>query len=336
MYITGGIGSSDAGEAFTIDYDLPNLTAYSESCAAIALAFFAKRMLMIDINSKYADIIEKIFYNGLLSSISLDGKAFFYENPLEIFPKFKYRDSSIGDGTTRLPITQRLKLFECSCCPPNISRLIASIGDYIYSQDKDTLYIHQFINSKTIIEDMEIIQSTNYPCDGMINIKVKGFNGKIIAIRIPAWCDSYKIKLNGELTNPKTSNGYAVIDYITSFELTINFEMKVQLIEANPRVIENAGRVAVTRGPIVYCMEGCDNGELLKGIFITDNLNSEIKFDELINSNILFVDGFKRKDTALLYQRVSNDYLPQRLKLIPYFAFANRGETEMQVWLLKR
>lgn len=342
MYITGGIGSSNTGEAFTIDYDLPNLTAYTESCASIALALFAKRMLLLDNDSIYSDIAERVFYNGFLSSISLDGKSFFYENPLEIDPKLHNRDVSVEMGKSRYPITQRLEVFDCSCCPPNISRFFASIADHLYTYDDNTLFVHHYMNSTTNVNildtEVKVAQETHYPADGHILITVDGFENKEIAVRLPFWCENYSISVNGLPAKFYIKKGYAYIKCESGeCKIHLDFEMKPQLIETLPDVQDNAGRVALQRGPIVYCLEGVDNGNNLREISIDSTLDVHMEFDNNIGTNILRCKGYRKDiDNSSLYQPISNKYKEQELRFIPYYAFANRGETEMIVWIQKK
>ena len=262
MYITGGIGSSSCGECFTLDYDLPNLLAYSESCAALGLALFANRMQRLDVDSVYGDIIEKVIYNGFMSSVSLDGKSFFYENPLEVIPYLDRRDVSAAAFRNKIhwPQSRRQAVFGCSCCPPNITRFIPSIANMLYTEDGQTLYVHQYMQSKSELtldgKTVSIEQKTSYPEKGRVRITVKGASVKL-AVRIPAWCDSFK----GE-----TVKGYAYYDLKDGETLDLDFKMKVKLIEARPEAIFNCGRYAVMRGPVVYCMESCDNGPYVRDI----------------------------------------------------------------------
>lgn len=345
MYITGGIGSSYVGEAFTIDYDLPNLTAYSESCAAIGLAYFASRMLLIDVDSLYGDITERVLYNGFLSSISLDGKSFFYENPLEIRPELVNRDISIDTGKGRLPITQRKEVFDCSCCPPNIARFIASIGNFLYSSNDDTLFIHHFMPSKVVTsciggELSEIVQETKYPLDGAITVTLKSNSVKTMAFRIPNWCENYSFKLNGSDADLEVKKGYAYISRSTKETdiIDINYDMKPQLIETSPNVQENSGRVALQRGPILYCLEAVDNGPLLRDIQIDGSGQYEVINDTYFGAPIVKTTGYHRKLEDFqdqLYKPFSQRLEKIQLTFIPYYGFANRGETEMLVWILK-
>lgn len=328
MYVTGGIGSTSAGEAFTFDYDLPNIIAYTESCAAIGLAFFAQRMLLIDNNSKYSNVIERILYNGFLSSLSLDGKAFFYCNPLEILPTLHKRDACVSEKSLNLPILTRKEIFDCSCCPPNITRFIPSIANFLYTYDDDTIYVHQYMESTAKIKIGDnvfvIEQKTNYPNDGKISIALHGGNKKL-AIRIPNWCNSYK----GE-----TVNGYAYFDVKDGEKISLDFEMEPFFIEANPLISYNCGKIAVQKGPIVYCMESCDNGENIRDIRLDINSSFTCSYDKNLKTNVLYVDAYRRKDSDMLYSPVKNDFYKVKATLIPYYCFANRGESEMQVWHL--
>lgn len=330
MYITGGIGSSYSGEAFSIDYDLPNDTAYSESCAAIALVFFAKRMLEMDVDAKYSDIIEKVLYNGFLSNISLSGKAFFYKNPLEIIPEFKNRYPSTTERGC-FPEMERLEVFTCSCCPPNISRLFATIGGYIYSENNGVLAVHQYITSQSQNVKME----SGFPNNGNVKVTAKGYNK--VAFRIPQWCTSYTIKMDGEKVCGEIEKGYMYIDCggkETEFELY--FDMPVVLMETNVNVTQNAGKVCVMRGPIVYCAEKVDNEKGVHRMYVGSVEGAKVEFNEEFNANTITLNGFVKEDIKTLYAPVSDRYTPCEFKLIPYYAFANRGPSEMMVWLNKK
>lgn len=322
MYVTGGIGSEAMGECFTVPYDLSNDRAYTETCAGIGLMFFAKAMSEIENDAKYADVIERAFYNGVMSGLSLDGERFFYENPLEInlFEHFKSRY-----GKRRLPITQRPDIFECSCCPPNLNRLLASIGDYVFARDGDTLFVNQYTGAKLTHGDVICEMITEYPNDGKITIRAKGV--KSIAVRIPFWCDKYSI--NREYTIEK---GYAYIDNDGS-DIVLNLEMPAVSVFADSRLIHCAGKLCVMRGPIVYCGEAVDNGENLHGIFVPAQLSGVIeeKCDKcgLVK---LSVDAYRIKTEKGIYSRKAPTFEKTVLKLIPYSIFANREETDMAVW----
>lgn len=326
MYITGGIGSTHIGEAFTVDYDLPGRTGYAETCAAISLAYFASRMQNIEVDSKYADCVERVIYNGFLSGVSMDGKAFFYENPLEIDPDF----NDINTSTTtkeRFPITQRLEVFGCSCCPPNVVRFIPSIADYMYSYDDEFLYVHQYMNSSCEYDGMKICQTTNYPADGKITIKCETA-GRKVALRIPGWCRNFTISADYEM-----KNGYAVVS--GDCEVTLDLDMPVVAVRANKRVHDCAGRIAIMRGPVVYCAEGVDNGSDIKNLRIDKAGKFELSDGEFILSNIV-TKGYQVKENQSLYVIADDDFEEVPVTLIPYYAFANRGTTEMCVWLLEK
>ena len=328
MYITGGVGSSNMGESFTIDYDLPNRTAYAETCAAISLAMFAERMLKFGADSRYSDIIERTMYNGIMSGISLDGKSFFYENPLEIDPDFNNINTSTK-VKERFPITQRVEVFDCSCCPPNIMRFAASISGLIYGFDDNTVYINQYINSEGDVNGIKISQKTEYPNNGKITVRCNS-NKKQIAFRIPCWCKSFNI-------NKKYSikNGYAYVDLDSEENIELELDMPVRIISANRRIHSDAGRIAVMRGPVVYCAEGIDNGADIKSIALPAESVFELAESEFLLP-ILKTEAYRPFENDSLYYEAVDDYEKIPLTLIPYYAFANRGESEMQVWLLRK
>ncbi len=298
MYITGGIGSTASGEAFTEDYDLPNESAYAETCAAIALAYFARRMLLLKPDSKYADTVERIMYNGMLSGKSLEGDRFFYTNPLEV----------------SLPGIERSKMFYCSCCPPNIFRFIASITESFYTYNEDTLYIHQFAASTANVRGAAVTQTTSYPANGEVKIVIGG-GFEMAAIRIPFWCRAFSISEPYVL-----KDGYAEVAVPENGEITVSFDMPPRFVESDPHVKENVGKRAVMRGPVVYCMEGKDNGGDLGSLSLTDVASFEEEFSDTLGVPVLKTKGL-RSGT------------PVPLTFIPYFAFADRGPDEMKVWI---
>lgn len=325
MYITGGVGSTHIGETFTIDYHLPSRTAYAETCAAISLAYFASRMQLIESDSKYADCVERIIYNGFLSGSSMDGKSFFYENPLEIDPDFNDVNLSTEEKE-RYPITQRKEVFECSCCPPNIMRFIQSIADYMYNYDNDTLYINQYMTSNACYDGMNIQQVTDYPASGKIMIKVNSGCRKV-ALRIPGWCKSFTLNCDYEM-----KNGYAVV---SADEIVLDLDMPIVKMRANRRVHDCAGRIAIMRGPVVYCAEGIDNGSDIKNLRIDTKGEFNLGDTEFMLPDI-HTTGYQLKASDSLYSPAGDDYEEVPVKLIPYYAFANRGTTEMCVWLLEK
>ena len=333
MYITGGIGSTSCGESFTCPYDLPNLIAYNESCAAIGLVFFAQRMLELETDSKYADVIERVIYNGFLSSTSLDGKEFFYENPLEVIPYLRNRDR-IDHGAAkslRLPPTRRQAVFSCSCCPPNIVRFIPSIANLLYSDDGTTLYVHQYMQSRTEFKRgdrrMTVSQTTRYPDNGKVKINVSGGDTRI-AIRVPFWCERQFA----------TVKGYAFFDVKDGGTLEVDFGMPTRFIEARTDVLLDCGKYALMRGPVLYCMEGVDNETHLRDIRVDRRAAFRYGKNAELGVPVIKIKAWCREKSgeAPLYSASAFRLKPCTATFIPYYAFANREETEMQVWFSVR
>ncbi len=325
MYITGGIGSSAFGEAFTVDYDLPNLMAYTESCAAIGLALFAHRMLLIENDAKYSDTIERILYNGFLSSFSLSGDEFFYCNPLEILPYMLTKDRCVKNKNPLwLPVTRRQKEFSCSCCPPNITRFVPSIGGLIYTSDESTIYLHQYMQSKAKItlndKTVEIEQKTNYPYDGRVEIKVNA--PCTLAVRIPYYC-----------REESEQNGYRYYEITdTSTPIILDFDMTPRFVSACSEVLADADKCALMRGPIVYCSEGVDNEGHLRSLVLDTSSAIEEGISDTLGVPTLTLDAYQKNPSKSLYVSKINDNYKTKATLIPFFAFANREECEMQVW----
>lgn len=339
MYITGSIGSSPVGEAFTFDYDLPGDSIYGETCAAIGLAFFAKRMLMIQPKGEYGDVLEKLLYNGIISGISLDGTRFFYVNPLEVYPKKNHMDARF-----RHVKTERQKWFGCACCPPNIARITASLASFLSSYNDDSFYTHIPAGAQTeaMIAGNKVIVTVegNYPWDGNITVKIdteRPFEFTY-GIRIPSWCDSFTAELNGVKIEPAVSDGYLKIKRVfkAGDELKLSLPMEVKIMEADCRVRSCFGRVSIMRGPVVYCLEEIDNGPDLHRIRISENAEFTAKEERELNGvTALYCMGFKElPGEGELYRPVrSRRFETIKLKFIPYYAWANRGEGEMTVWI---
>ena len=321
MSITGGVGADHTGEKFSYKYDLPNSDTYNETCAAISLAMFAGAMMEMDVNSRYGDVIERIYYNGFISGLSLDGEKFFYTNPLEIDRK-KYARS------TYQPICERVKVFDCSCCPPNVVRMLASIPRYMYTTDGDTIYCNQFAQSETKLQiggkDAILTQTTDYPNNGKITFKYKG-EPMTLYVRIPDWCVEYE----GD-----TENGFARFELSDGDSVTVDLPMEIHFIEANPYAQDNSGRYAVQRGPIVYCMEEIDNGENLRDITLLENSEKKVVCEEGIPAPVIFIGAERRPATNQLYSIKNDERVSFTARLIPYFAFANREATDMLVWTM--
>ncbi len=337
MYITGGIGATHLGEAFSFPYDLPNDTAYAETCASIGLVFFARRMLEIDPDARYADVMERALYNGILSGMSLDGKSFFYVNPLESVPEACHKDERKFHVK---PVRQ--KWFGCACCPPNLARLVSSVGSYAFTENEDTLFVHLYVGSiltKRVGEeavDVQITSSLPWSGEAEIRVRAKGSSFRL-ALRIPDWCEGYRIS-GLQDADMKEEKGYLYVEKEWEEEecLKLVFPMKVRLIKADPRVRENVGKAAVTKGPIVYCLEEADNGKNLHLLSVSSKSAPETE-DMSVEDTVVkavLMDGFRTEpDTKELYSTYTPPKKEQvRLKYVPYYVWANRGENEMQVW----
>lgn len=327
MHITGGIGTTRVGEAFTIPFDLPLERTYNETCGSIGLMFFAQRLLESEPRGIYADTVERALYNGMLAGLSLDGTSFFYENPMEINVKNGER-IQFDDRAERYPIRARVKVFSCSCCPPNINRLFASFERYLYHVSDGIFFVDQFAESEWCEAGAKVTQKTNYPLDGTISLRFEGV--KRAAVRIPGWCERYTCNV------PVTiQDGYAYIDAPTDVELT--FEMKPTIYTAHVEVDSCAGRAAIVYGPVVYCAERVDNPVNLHRLLLVPELNATKEKNPLHGLWDLTVDGLLATPTGEgLFTRAATAYEKTRIRLIPYFAFANRGESDMQVWLRYR
>ena len=328
MYITGGIGSTNIGEAFTIPYDLPNARAYTETCASIGVMFFANRMFRADPvkSSKYADAVELEMYNGALSGLSLDGEKFFYENPLEINLTERHRITATNDRE-HYPITERVRIFGCSCCPPNLNRLLPALGDYFYGYDENegAVYVNQFGPSEFSYNGAKVTVETDYPMSGTVHVKAN----VPVYLRVPCWCRG-----NFRADAPHvTANGYARFD---AGEFTIVYEMKPQLIGANVNVTPNLGKAALRRGPLIYCAEGVDNGGDVHSLFFdrTTVRNAAVEYSDFFSAPVITLPGFRiRNSSDDLYAPLDEVYEFVKIRMIPYAAFANRGETNMLVWI---
>ncbi|HWK22169.1 MAG TPA: beta-L-arabinofuranosidase domain-containing protein [Ureibacillus sp.] len=341
MYITGGIGSSAHEERFTVDYDLPNDRAYTETCAAISLIMWAQRMVQIEADRKYTDILERALYNGALSGISLDGKGYFYVNPLEVWPhtaNFRHDMRTVK--------TTRQQWFGCACCPPNIARLLASLGSYIYSTNESEIYVHLYVGGDTSFDingqTVQLKQETNYPWQGNVNFTVAMDQQTefAVAVRIPGWCRKASIKVNGQEVPFTEKNGYAKIKRVwaTDDQINLNLDMPVEIVRSHPEVRENAGKVALQRGPVVYCMEEEDNGKNLQDLTISTKTKVSIDYDTtLLNGvTVLTAQGMQTKKGNIqenLYSTHSYERVPTEVKAIPYYSWSNRGEGEMLVWI---
>ncbi len=331
MYITGGLGSRHEGESFGDNYELPNLTAYNETCAAIASVFWNHRLFLLTGDSKYYDIIERTMYNGLISGISLDGKKFFYPNPTESDGKYEF---NMGACT-------RQSWFDCSCCPTNLIRFIPSIPGLVYATNEDSLYVNLFISNNAQVkidgEQVGITQQTDYPWNGDINISINPEEEKTftLKLRIPGWAEnkpvpgnlySYRdndkskiiLKVNGKEGKINMNKGYVEIsrDWSKGDKIELVLPMKVHEVIANEKVKADSNKVAFEYGPIVYCAEEIDNKQI-SDISIPKNLDVNTR-DETILS-----------DRVVALESKSNN---KEFTLIPYYIWSNRGVGKMKVW----
>ncbi|PWJ50455.1 glycoside hydrolase family 127 protein [Faecalicatena contorta] len=339
MYITGGIGASGIMERFTVDYDLPNDYNYSESCASIGLAMFGIRMANITRDASYIDVVERALYNTVLAGIALDGKSFFYVNPLEVWP-----DSCLERTSKEHVKPVRQKWFGVACCPPNIARTLASVGQYIYSVGENELYVNLFISNETEIElkagKVNVKIETRFPFENQVCIKVENVaeDGMTLALRIPDYAKKYQVHVNGALTSCKVEKGYALIPAEKDSELKVNFEAPARFVRANPNVRADCGKAALVKGPLVYCLEEIDNGKNLSALYIdTTQAINEIKSDLFGGITELAVQGKRMEEAAWEEEELYGEHpvvlSDTILKAVPYAYWNNRGIGEMTVWL---
>ena len=333
MYVHSGVGSAYIGERFTDDYDLPNDMAYAETCATIALIYFANRMSKIELNSEYGDIIENSLYNLLLASTSLDGKGFFYDNYLECNPVYLHAQQR------RHGVRDEYHL--CSCCPPNITRLISSMDMYIYNEFEDSLLVDQYISSEVNFTNLgiKLNQTSDFPHKGYSKIEIIDSANKetTIYFRIPSWDKNMQINFNGSKIDYVIVNGYAKINkkWQKGDVVELNFDFAPRYVRTNPNVRYNIGRASIFRGPILYCLEEHDNGKYLNKFVLDANNSIDEKKEKINSENIISLSsrGFKFKDTGDLYLQDKPDMMETSLKFIPYYCWSNRGENEMLVWI---
>ncbi len=354
MYITGSIGGTHLGEAFSHEYDLPGDTAYAETCAAIGLVFFAHRMLLLQPKSQYADVMEKALYNGILSGMALDGKSFFYVNPLECRP-----EDCRMDGRKQHVKPVRQKWFGCACCPPNLARLISSIGSYAFTETKNILFVHLYLNAyveKEILDSkgekkkISIEMKGNMPWSGKLSIKVQGLeegDRLQLAVRVPEWSQGFFVEEKfyenleeWEKQGGKAKDGYLYITPQRSGRISLEYTMPVRFVRGNPKVRETAGQVALMRGPVVYCLEEVDNGKDLHLLQADVSSLPEEQQEQICQESVMTVrtKGYQEvypESEELYIREEENPLLPVTLKWIPYYAWANRGENEMRIWVRK-
>ena len=351
-YITGGVGARHQGEAFGADYELPNLTSYNETCAAISMVYLFHRMFLLHGDAKYIDCMERTLYNGVISGMSVDGGRFFYPNPLSSDGKYAFN----ADNTV-----ERQPWFGCACCPSNLCRFIPSFPGYVYAVKGRCLYVNLFAgNTATMqVEGKQVVlsQETNYPWDGDITLKIQKNQAKqfTMMVRIPGWVNrspvpsdlyrfaddvlaSYSVKVNGNPVMAELTDGYLAINRIWKIGdvVTIHFDMPVRTVKASPRVTDDRGRIAVERGPLVYCAEGADNDFNIFNFLIPRQphfsvVDRGVKGNRDVNFSVkaIEVDGEAVSTDAEGHAHV----IPACLTMIPYYAWNHRGPGLMEVWM---
>ncbi len=331
LYATGGLGPSAQNEGFTSDYDLPNDTAYAETCAAVGLVFWANRMLGMGPNRRYADAMELALYNGAISGLSMDGSLFFYENPLE------------SHGAHHRWVWHR-----CPCCPPNIGRMVASIGSYLYGLSDDAVAVHVYGDSTARLEvggrPVTLTQQSRYPWDGAVSIEV-GVDGPTrftLHLRVPGWCPGATLAVNGEPVDVEanTIDGYVTVtrEWRDGDAVRLDLEMRPERLYANPAVRQDLGRVALRRGPLLYCAEAVDNPGGVQGLRVPRAAALTDAFEPDLLGGVVTLTGEVERDAAAewngaLYRAAPPPTEPATVKAVPYFAWDNREGGDMLVWL---
>jgi uncharacterized protein len=331
MFITGGIGSTGKNEGFTYDYDLPNETSYAETCAAIGLVFWNQRMLQLECDGKYADAMERALYNGVISGVSLDGKKFFYANPL----------ASLGDR-------HRKEWFGCACCPPNIARLLASLGGYIYSQSMDDFIVHLYIQGEAKFDlhgqQIKLKQKTEYPWNGKVTIHIELEQPDVfgVKLRIPKWCKEAQLKVNNQEIDMTgiLEKGYVRMEreWKNGDTVELDLFMPVERVYSHPNVRQNVNDAALQRGPLIYCLESVDNVESLHKIKLLNEGDLTTIYDQTLLGGVMKITG----DAEVvghtdwgdkLYWTEKGNSEPFQITAIPYYAWDNREPGQMRVWI---
>ena len=344
MYITGQIGSTHVGESFTYDYDLPNDTMYGETCASVGMCFFARRMLESKARGEYGDVMEKELFNGAIAGMSLDGTHFYYVNPLEADPV-----ASAKSPDQAHVLTHRAGWFACACCPANLARLIASIDRYVYGvMDDGTILADQFIASKAEFPGgVTIDQRGDYPWDGEITWSVTnpGAKPQRLGVRVPAWSPSYALTAGGSPVTDAPEDGFVYVEVpagAEGYEVRLMLDMAVKAMVASNRVREDRGKLAFMRGPIVFCAETADNPAPLWTYRVDAEAaaTAEATYDPELLDGVETIDLPAQvqelaADGAELYMTADREpaWTACRMRLVPYYSWANREDGQMSVWL---
>jgi DUF1680 family protein len=339
MFITGSIGSSGYWERFTADYDLPNDSNYSETCASIGLALFGLRMSRITGDASYIDTVERALYNTVRAAIAMEGNRYFYVNPLEVWPDV------CMDHTSRSHVKPvRQKWFDAACCPTNVARTFASLGQYLYSVSKDSLSINLFIQNKTFfsIADKSVSLSlkTDYPRTGDIKLRIETEDAPFsLLIRRPCFAENFKILVNGTAAVYELDRGYCRIFRMWNHdEVAVSFDIKPKIMYANPLVRANCGKIALARGPEVYCFEEIDNGKNLSALYLDPKTPLEETWREDLLGGTMLIRCKGKKlsapDTAASFSADGEHHFEDiTLTAVPYGSWCNRKSGEMIVWI---
>ncbi len=338
LYLTGGVGSEPYGEKFTEPFDLPPDRAYAETCAAIGVIFFARRMLEDELRGEYADVMERALYNNVLSGMSLDGTKFFYVNPLELIPAVAKRRYEC-----HLVKTQRVGWFGCACCPPNVARLLASLGEYVASQRPDGLALHLYAECDLRFAvagvGVRLAVRTDYPWTEAVALEVQPESPQefTLHLRVPGWCRGARLAVNGAAHALAPVDGYAALRRVwrAGDRVELTLPLPVERVRADPRVATVAGCVALQRGPVVYCLEQADNGALLAALSLPHAAELTARHDPALLGGCVVIEGpgLRLPTGPALYQTTPPEPAAQSLRAIPYGLWANRGEGEMRVWI---
>ncbi|MFT3680238.1 MAG: glycoside hydrolase family 127 protein [Ferruginibacter sp.] len=345
MYVQGGAGAIGAGERYGVNYELPNGTAYNETCAAIANVYWNQRMFQLHGDSKYIDVLEKILYNGLISGVGLDGKSFFYTNAMQVKNHFHQTDLE----------AERSGWFTCSCCPTNITRLLPSVPGYVYAQNGNTLFVNLFMNSNATVnisgKAIDVVQQNNYPWDGDLKFTVSPKKGELpftLKIRIPGWAEntaipsdlyyfntrrefSLPITVNGKMIDYKIENGYAVLDrnWKKGDVVEMNLDMSVRKVYASQKLTDDIGKVALQRGPLMYCAEWPDNNGSVSTIVLPASASFTTEYKPALLNGVMVL---RSEADKLLVTDNKVSMAKEPFTAIPYYAWANRGKGEMMIW----
>lgn len=337
MYITGGVGATHEGEAFSFDYDLPPERCYNETCASIALAMTASRLNRIQPNSCYGDTVERTLYNGILSGVSLDGTKYFYINPLEVWPERCMRRQDMHVDP------ERMGWFGCACCPPNVLRTLTGLGSYIFAADEDSLLVDQYIasqvNTRIGSQAVAFDLDANYPWSGSVKLTMHTAATLRLLLRKPAWATSWSLCINGEKMDAPVENGYIVLNrtFAAGDVITLDMPMEVRFMSASVRTPNYAGKTALMRGPVVYCLEEQDNGAQLWNLSVQPGTATAQHHADLLGGvTAITCQGQRESAETDLYTTTFPQLTPQTLTFVPYYAWGNRGGGEMTVWVRRK